>query len=331
MGRGVSNQGAVRLQVRGLSVCYQVADKVVRTLDRINLTIHTGEVIGLLGESGSGKSTLASAIVRLLPSNGNHDGGQVLFEARDLLRLPERDLRAIRGGRISVIWQDPALTLNPVIAVGDQIAEVLRAHEKLGRRQRRARVLELLREVGFVSPDEIYGAYAHQLSGGQRQRVVIAQAIACNPALIIADEATSKLDAELQKDILDLLGDLRRRCGTALLLISHDPGVLAAYADRIVVMYAGRVVEEADAFSIFKHPKHPYTEALVRLATPTNASTQCRLPAIGGEAPDLGDIFAGCRFEPRCAQKLAQCATSDPVEVRSENGRVSCFKYGESS
>lgn len=329
MGRGISKQGDVLVQVRELSVRYQDGDRVVRALDRVSLTIHAGEVVGVLGESGSGKSTLAAAVVRLLSPNGSHDNGQVLFEGRDLLRLSERELRTVRGKRLSLIWQDPALALNPVIAVGDQIAEVLRAHQKLSGGQRRARVLDLLHEVGFANPQDTYGAYAHQLSGGQRQRVVIAQAIACSPALIIADEATSKLDAGLEQETLELLGELRRCYGTALLLISHDPGVLAAYADRIVVMYAGEIVEETDAFTLFRYPKHPYAEALVRLAAPAQASRQQHLPAIDGEPPDLGQPFVGCRFEPRCGQKLAHCADSVPVEVRSESGRVACFKYGE--
>jgi peptide/nickel transport system ATP-binding protein len=329
VGSGIFKQGEVLLQVQGLSAIYKAADKAVRALDRVSLTIHGGQVLGLLGESGSGKSTLASALVRLLPYHGSYDGGQVLFEGRDLLRLPERDLRALRGARISLIWQDPALVLNPVIAVGDQVAEVLRAHQKLSKDQRRERVLDLFCEVGFSNPEEIYGAYAHQLSGGQRQRVVIAQAIACGPALIIADEATSKLDAGLQKEILDLLIGLRGRYGTALLLISHDPGVLVAYADRVLVMYAGRIVEEADAVTLFRHPKHPYTEALVRLAVSTNTSKQF-LPAIAGEAPDLSENSPGCRFESRCGQKFARCKTSDPVETQFETGLVTCFKYGES-
>lgn len=318
------------MQVRGLSVCYQSGDKMVRALDRVDLTIGAGEVVGLLGESGSGKSSLATAILRLLPSNANQDTGQVWFERRDLLRFSERELRAIRGARISLVWQDPTLALNPVMAVGHQIAEVLRAHDDLSKKQRWARVLELLSEVGFSNPEEIYRAYAHQLSGGQRQRVAIAQAVACKPALIIADEATSKLDAALQKGILDMLNGLRRRYGTALLLISHDPGILAAYADRIVVMYAGRVIEEGEASTLFAHPKHPYTEALLSLTAPAVSSAKSRLPSLDGEVPDLSEVRTGCCFEPRCGQRLSQCATADPFEISFEDGRVACFKYDES-
>jgi len=332
VGRSVSNREDALLWVCGLSVCYHPGgDKAVRALDRVDLNVRAGEVVGLLGESGSGKSTLAAAILRLLPPDASYDNGQVLLEGRDLLRLSESELATVRGARISLIWQDPALALNPVISVGAQIAEMLRAHSDLRRHQRRARALELLHEVGFATPAEIYGAYAHQLSGGQRQRIVIAQAVACKPALVIADEATSKLDASLQKDILNLLKNIRRRHGTAVLLISHDPGMLAASADRIAVMYAGRVVEEADASAIFRSPRHPYTQALVRLAASTTDPSERLLPAITGEAPDLCEIGAGCRFEPRCGVKLAPCATRDPIPVASESGQVSCFKYGESS
>ncbi|HVO59640.1 MAG TPA: ABC transporter ATP-binding protein [Terriglobales bacterium] len=330
MGTVLSNGGNRLLQVRGLSVCYQDGGNLIRALDQVDLDIHAGEIIGLLGESGSGKSTLACAILRLLPPHATCNGGQVLFGQRDLLRAAERDLRAVRGARISLVWQDPALALNPVISVGNQIAEVLRAHIQLSPSQQRVRVLELLCEVGFAAPEEIYGAYPHQLSGGQRQRVLIAQAIAGRPALVIADEATCKLDSASQTDILHLLAGLRRRHGTAFLVISHDPSVLAGFADRIAVMYAGRIVEESDASAIFRNPRHPYTQALMRLAASPANGNKHRLPAIDGEAPDLGLIYAGCRFEPRCGDKLAACPTRDPVEVKRESGRVSCFRYDES-
>jgi oligopeptide/dipeptide ABC transporter ATP-binding protein len=274
---------------------------------------------------------LASALLRLLPSHAVYEGGQVLFEDRDLLRIPESDVRRVRGARISLVWQEPALALNPVISVGNQIGEVLRAHGDLSGTQRRARVLELLQEVGFGRPQEFYGSYPHQLSGGQRQRVVIAQAVACRPQLVIADEATSKLDANLQEDIFNLLAALRHRHGTSFLLITHDPNALKSFADRVAVMYAGRLVEQADTAAIFARPRHPYTQALVRLATLRASAKKQHLPAICGETPDLGQIHPGCRFEPRCGEKLALCATQNPVEIVSEAGRVSCFKYGESS
>ena len=331
MGTGLSNRGNLVLQVCGLSISYQVGRDVIHALDRVDLNIHAGEVVGLLGESGSGKSTLACGLLRLLAPHANYSCGAVLFERRDLLRSSERDLRFVRGGRISLVWQDPVLALNPVLSVGNQIAEVLRAHSQLSRNQRYLRVLELLSEVGFGTPEDLYGAYPHQLSGGQRQRVVVAQAVACRPALVIADEATSKLDSASQKDILRLLTDLRRRHGTAFLVITHDPAVLAQVADRIAVMYAGRLVEESDASVIFTNPRHPYTQALLRLAMSPGSANKHRLAAIPGEGPDLTQVHPGCRFEPRCGEKLATCATLNPIEVASEGGRVSCFKYDESS
>jgi peptide/nickel transport system ATP-binding protein len=318
------------LQIRGLTVCYRShGGNPVRALDRVNLEIRSGEVVGLLGESGCGKSTLAAAILRLLPSRVSYYEGQVLFDGRDLLRLSERELCHIRGKCISLIWQDPALTLNPVISVGDQIAEVLRAH---GRPRRRAYVMESLAEVGFTKPAEVYRAYPHQLSGGERQRIVIAQAVACRPALVIADEATSKLDTALQNDILTLLGQIRRRHHTAFLLISHDPGVFTGFADRIAVMYAGRLVEEAGAENLLQTPLHPYTQALVRLHASTviaASSQRRRLPAIEGETPDLSMNVPGCRFEPRCADRLPVCASCDPQDSTQGRRHVSCFQYAE--
>ena len=252
--------------VEKLSVSYHPeGGRPVHALDRASLEIRPGELVGVLGESGSGKSTLATAMLRLLPADARCDSGSIRFQNRDLFALSETELRRIRGAAIALIPQDPALALNPVMQVGVQIAEVLRAHFSMTQRERRARVDELLAEVGFDQPRRIDRAYPHQLSGGQRQRIVIAQAMACRPALVIADEPTSKLDASLQAEILSLMREIGRRHQTAFLLISHDPTVLAGFVDRIVVMYAGRVVEEGRTAEIFRAPLHPYTQALVRL------------------------------------------------------------------
>ncbi len=302
--------------------------------DHASLAIHRGEVMGVLGESGSGKSTLASALLRLLPAHAQYESGSVMFRGRNLLTLTEPELRKVRGKEISLISQDPALALNPVIRVGDQIAEVVRAHVamKMNGSERRQHVEELLRAVGFDRAQQIYSAYPHQLSGGQRQRVAIAQAIACRPALVIADEPTSKLDAALQAEILALLSEIRRRDGTAFLVISHDPTIFPGFADRIVVMYAGRVVEEGKTEDIFRRPLHPYTQALVRLSGRYFVNAQAsrvRFPVIDGEAPDLTRIGAGCRFEPRCPERMQVCVNCDPRELTPEPfRRVSCFKYG---
>jgi oligopeptide/dipeptide ABC transporter ATP-binding protein len=321
-------------QVRELTVTYFPEDSdPVRALDGVSIDVHSGEVVGILGESGSGKSTLASALLRLLAPHARCEGGTILLRGRDLLNLPETELRAIRGREISLIPQDPVLALNPVMTVSSQIAEVLRAHLSLSTQQRRTRVLESLREVGFDHPAEIYSAYPHQLSGGQRQRIAIAQAVACRPSLLIADEPTSKLDASLQAEIVALLSRIRRQHGTAILLISHDPALLAGFSDRIAVMYAGRIVEVGSSAEIFGRPLHPYTQALVRVATSsvlTRSSPRVRLPAIDGDSPDPTCMPVGCRFAPRCSERMAVCSRRDPPEFMTGPSRpVNCFKYGE--
>jgi oligopeptide/dipeptide ABC transporter ATP-binding protein len=293
--------------------------------------LNPGEVIGVLGESGSGKSTLALSILRLLAAGGRYESGEVVFRGRNLLALSESELREVRGKEMSMISQDPALSLNPVMRVGAQIAEVLRAHMGLSQRGVNARLEELLRSVGFDPPSQIATAYPHQLSGGQRQRIAITQAIACNPALVIADEPTSKLDAGLQSEILALLTEIRRRHGTTLVVISHDPTIFAGFADRMIVMYAGRIVEEGKTRDIFRAPMHPYTRALVQLSQRyfvSNAASRARFPIISGEPPGLSRHDAGCRFEPRCPDRMPVCAATDPQEVIAEpHRRVSCFKY----
>lgn len=303
----------------------------VRALDEASLEVHPGEFVGILGESGSGKSTLAAAWLQLLPSEARYDAGSVEFRGRELLGGSEDELRRVRGAGLALIPQDPALALNPVLSVGDQIAEVLRAHLPTTRRERRSRVEELLAEVGFDQPRQIYRAYPHQLSGGQRQRIVIAQAMACRPALVIADEPTSKLDASLQSEILGLMRDIARRHQTAFVLISHDPTLLAGFVDRVAVMYAGRVVEEGSAEDIFRRPLHPYTHALVQLCKRylSNADTRGRFPSIAGEPADLARRDVGCPFAPRCPERMEICSQRDLEETTPHpSHRVSCFKYG---
>lgn len=319
-------------RVDSLSVTYLPdSDQPVRALDHASLEIRPGELVGILGESGSGKSTLAAALLRLLPTDARYDSGTIRFRDRDLLSLSESALRRIRGAEIALIPQDPALALNPVIRVGDQIAEVLRAHVRTTRRDRRTRVEELLAEVGFDQPRQIYTAYPHQLSGGQRQRVVIAQAVACRPQLVIADEATSKLDASLQAEIIALMREISQRHRMAFIVISHDPTVLAGFVDRIAVMYAGRIVEEGRTEDIFRRPLHPYTQALVRLSARylTNAGSRTRFAAIDGEPPNLTSPGIGCPFAPRCPERMQVCTDRELEETTPQlSQRVSCFKYG---
>jgi ABC-type glutathione transport system ATPase component len=254
------------LEITDLSVTYSPKTGApVRALDGVSLQISTGEIVGILGESGSGKSTLASAILRLLPAAGDAQGS-ILFHGNDLVRMEERELRGIRGRYISLVPQDPAVSLNPVMRVGAQISEVLRAHLPLSRREKKDRVCELLHEVGFDDPERIAASYPHQLSGGQRQRIVIAQAIACRPEFIIADEPTSKLGTTLQAQVLELIAAIVRNHNTALLWITHDPATLAGFAQRIAVMHKGRIVEEGTPSDIFRRPTDAYTELLVRLS-----------------------------------------------------------------
>ena len=337
------------VSVRELTITYSPEDgDPVRAVDGLSLAIGPGEIVGILGASGCGKSTLASAMLRLLPPHARCEGGAILIRGRDLLHLSEKELRAIRGREISLIPQDPALSLNPVMTAGSLVGEVLRAHFPLNAEQRRQRVVELLREVGFDHPDEIYSAYPHQLSGGQRQRIAIAQAVSCRPALLIADEPTSKLDATLQAEIVALLSRIRRQHATAILVISHDPSLFAGFADRIAVMYAGRIVEVGTSAEIFGRPLHPYTQALVRIAAssmvggapllefekwprPTvDPKGFSQLPAIAGESPDPAHLPIGCRFEPRCSERMDVCSRRYPREFTPEPSRpVNCFKYGE--
>ncbi|MGD0823539.1 MAG: ABC transporter ATP-binding protein [Terriglobales bacterium] len=322
------------VQVRDLAVTYYGGPgDVIRALDGVSIDVRAGEIVGILGESGCGKSTLASALLRLLAPHARCERGTILVRGRDLLNLSQPELRYIRGREISLIPQDPALALNPVMTVGSQVGEVLCAHLPLNARQRRTRVMELLQEVGFDLPQEIYSAYPHQLSGGQRQRIAFAQAVACRPALLIADEPTSKLDATLQAEIIALLSQIRQQHGTAILVISHDPALFAGFADRIAVMYAGRIVEVGASAEILGRPLHPYTQGLVRIATSsvvTGSSARVRLPAIEGESPDPTCIPIGCRFEPRCSERMEVCSCRYPPEFIPEPSRpVNCFKYGE--
>jgi peptide/nickel transport system ATP-binding protein len=322
------------LQVRELRATYSPENcDPIRALDGVSLDVRAAEVVGILGESGCGKSTLASALLRLLPLHAKCDSGTILLHGHELLNLSEGDLRTIRGREISLIPQDPALSLNPVMTAGSQIGEVLRAHLPLNAPQRRTRALELLREVGFAGAEEILSAYPHQLSGGQRQRIAIAQAVACRPSLLIADEPTSKLDATLQTEIVELLSQIRRQYGTAILVISHDPTLFAGFADRVAVMYAGRIVEAGTGAEIFGRPLHPYTQALMRIAASSvikGWSARIRFPAIDGESPDPNHEPVGCRFEPRCSERMDICSRRYPQAFTPEPSRpVNCFKYGE--
>jgi oligopeptide/dipeptide ABC transporter ATP-binding protein len=320
------------VEIHELTVTYAPENgAAIIAIDCASLEIRAGEVVGLMGESGSGKSTFAASILRLLPVAATCSGS-IQFQGRNLLEMNDAEFRRLRGASISLIPQDPAACLNPLIRAGEQIAEVLSAHFRMSRSERKKRAKELLSEVR-LDPERIYAAYPHELSGGQRQRVAIAQAIACRPALIIADEPTSKLDAAVQAEILALLKDIVRRDSTAMLLITHDPAILAGFADRVAVMYAGRIVECGRTEHVFHRSLHPYTQGLLRLATANVGSAileRMPFPAIAGEPPTLTRTEPGCRFEPRCEARLETCSRNDPPEcASSEMHRVNCFLYGD--
>jgi oligopeptide/dipeptide ABC transporter ATP-binding protein len=316
------------LEVRDVAVGYAGSGPLVLALDEVSFDLEPGEVLGLLGESGSGKTTLLLAILGLLPPGAHVVRGSIRFRGRELLRLTGSELRELRGAEISIVFQDPSLALNPVRRVGAQVAEVVQAHHRWDRRRCREAAVAALAEVGFEEPARTYDAYPHELSGGQRQRIAIAQALACRPALVLADEPTASLDAASQAELRQLLGALQARLGMALLLVSHDLGALANLAQHVVVMYAGRAVEKGAAADVLGTPLHPYSRGLLR-AFPRAAGVPAPLVAIPGSPPDPARLPAGCAFEPRCADRYALCATRPPPEVRPAEGRrVRCFAYG---
>ena len=323
------------LEVRNLHVAYCSRTGVVSsTIVDVSFSVRPGEILGVLGESGSGKSTLAASLLRLLPASGNIQQGSILFEGRDVLQAEPRDLESIRGRRIALINQEPLVALHPTMRVGDQVSEVLAAHEYLDKKGRRERLQQVLAGLFPAETERIASSYPHQLSGGQRQRVLIAQAIACDPCLVIADEPTASLDPTTQREILSVFENLRRRFGVAIVLITHNPSLLAGLADRVLVLYAGSVAEIGPTERVLSHSLHPYTRALLRCLPPplcgaNAANRKTKLPVIAGDAPKLGSLSLGCRFEPRCADRFEPCRTREPVAVSLADGHVvSCFKFG---
>jgi peptide/nickel transport system ATP-binding protein len=319
------------LEVTDLSVRFDTDDGTVHAVDRVSFTLAEGEVFGIVGESGCGKSVTCMSLVRLLPETA-HVSGRVLFEGRDLLALSPRRLQRVRGREISYVFQEPMTSLNPVLAVGDQIAEVLRRHLDLSRRDARARALELLQLVRIPVPERRLDEYPHQLSGGMRQRVMIAMALACDPKVLVADEPTTALDVTIQAGILDLMRDIRERLGTAIILITHNLGVVADIADRVLVMYAGRKVEEASVDDLFAHSQHPYTIGLLgAIPRPYEGDdTRRRLQEIPGRVPSLRELPQACAFAERCPRADERCRTEIPElrDVRPAH-YVACFHPGE--
>lgn len=320
-----------QLDIRRLRTTLHTPQGPVRAVSEVSLTLSGGECVGLVGESGSGKSMLAFSIIRLLPARGRIESGAILWKGLDLTKMAPNELRRVRGREIAMVFQEPASALNPVLTIGTQIMEPLRAHLGLSKKLARKRAEELLAEVQIDRPQQRLDDYPHQLSGGMKQRVVIAMAIACDPDLMIADEPTTALDATLQAKILELLAQLRQTRNLSLLLITHDLSVLKDHADRVAVMYAGRLVEDGPTERILSRPAHPYTEGLWRSLPRARGAERgkARLKAMLGQVPHLTSLPPGCAFEPRCPDRMEHCIESVP-ELRSldsESHRVACYKH----
>jgi peptide/nickel transport system ATP-binding protein len=321
------------LKVHDLHVAYSDrTGEFCPALAGVHFDLAPGEILGVVGESGSGKSTLAAALLRLLSSNGRIQRGTILFEGKSLLGASTQDLRKIRGGRIGLISQEPSSSLHPTMLVGRQVSDVLAAHESLDRRTLSEKTNQLLATVFPFDAKRISGSYPHELSGGQRQRVLIAQAIACGPSLLVADEPTASLDPTTQQEILLLFRTLQEKFSLAMILITHNPALLAGLADRVLVLYAGRVAEIGPTVQVLASPRHPYTAALLR-CLPSNFSesrgiSKASLHVIPGDPPDLSLRLQGCQFEPRCSARMEVCKSDEPPAAAvSERHEVSCFKF----
>ena len=312
------------LEIRNLSVEFQTARGPFRAVDGVDITLEEGAFLGVVGESGSGKSVTNLALMGLLPWTAKVTADQLSFDGKNLLGLSPAERRALTGKEMAMIFQEPMTSLNPCFTVGFQIMESLRVHEGGTRAWRRERAIELLEQVGIPAPEDRLGAFPHQLSGGMSQRVMIAMSIACNPRLLIADEPTTALDVTIQAQILDLLVRLQRERGMALMLITHNMGVVAETAQRVSVMYAGQQVEERPVDSLFEHPRHPYTGALLD-ALPERSTGGARLPTIAGVVPGAGDRPSGCLFNPRCRFVTERCRQEAPSLQPDGDGKVRCF------
>jgi oligopeptide/dipeptide ABC transporter ATP-binding protein len=332
-GSRITDPGSRLLSVEHLTTGFDIGGKFLPAAIDVSFHVRAGETLGLVGESGSGKSVTALSIIRLVQPPGRIAEGQIVFRGRDLMALGEREMQKIRGAEIALIFQEPMTALNPVFTIGNQIEETLRVHGRATRRTARQKAIELLDTVSIPEPQKRVRDYPHQLSGGLRQRALIAMSLACEPALVIADEPTTALDVTIQAQILDLLRSLQRRMGLALLLITHDLGIVAEMADRVAVMYAGRIVEEAPVKALFADPKHPYTQGL--MASIPGGAPGTRLRAIQGTVPPLGDLPPGCSFTPRCPNRFDPCPKAHPgvtvfLPLQAEgNHTAKCYLHSD--
>jgi peptide/nickel transport system ATP-binding protein len=322
------------LEVQDLHVSYSLPGGAsYAALAGVSFELVAGEILGVLGESGSGKSTLAASLLKLLPSNGRISKGAVLFEGKNLLCASAGELEQIRGKRISLVYQEPSVALHPALRASEQVFQVLAAHESAGQSTLRKKTRQLLTSLFLEEADRISSSYPHQLSGGQRQRVLIAQAIACGPSLLIADEPTASLDPTTQMEILGVFRMLRDQLGLGMIFITHNPALLAGFADRVLVLYGGRVSELGPARTVLSAPRHPYTHALFqsmpRILESTDNKRKTKLPVIAGDSSAIPLPLEGCVFEPRCPERMEGCRKREPALVNlGESHTVSCFKYG---
>jgi peptide/nickel transport system ATP-binding protein len=317
------------LEIENLQTHFRTPDGVNRAVDGMTFAVEAGQTLAIVGESGCGKSVTAMSVLRLIPEPPGKIAGRIRFLGRDLLEVSRAEMRDIRGNDISMIFQEPMTALNPVLTVGRQIGETLRLHQGLDRTAAEKRAIEMLAMVGIPEPEHRIGEYPHQLSGGMRQRVMIAMALSCNPKLLIADEPTTALDVTVQAQILDLMRDLKRRVGAAIVLITHDLGIVAEVAEHVVVMYAGRKVEEAPVRQLFARPRHPYTKGLLgavpKIGSSLAATAQSRLSEIPGVVPTLKQRLVGCAFAGRCAEATAVCRAAAPaIEAKARGHWVAC-------
>jgi peptide/nickel transport system ATP-binding protein len=319
-------QNETVLSIERLSLKLKTERGTFTAVNQVSFQIGEGETVALVGESGCGKSVTSLSIMGLISKKAGALDGSIRFKEKVLNHLPEREMRAIRGRDISMIFQEPMTSLNPVHTIGKQIDEVFRLHTGLSKQERRAKTIEMLRKVGIPRPESIAGEYPHQLSGGMKQRVMIAMAMACEPDLLIADEPTTALDVTIQAQILDLMNDLKQSAKTAILLITHDLGVVAEMADRVMVMYYGEIVEEADVQTIFSNPKHPYTVGLLK-SIPSLENESSRLTPIDGNVPILGEVTEGCPFSSRCTHAVERCRREKPPMITSGTHSVKCWVY----
>lgn len=318
------------LEVRDLQVRYPTRDGLVTALDGLTLQVKPGEIVGLVGESGCGKSTAALSFMRLIPRPGRITGGEIVLDGQDILKLSDKQMRGLRGPSVAMIFQDALTALDPTMPVGKQIAEPLQLHKGLTAAAARARAIELFGQVGIPDPERRFGQYSHEFSGGMRQRAMIAVALSCGPRLLLADEPTTALDVTVQRQILSLIRQLRDTLGAAVILITHDVGVVAELCARVIVMYAGREVETGPTEKVFTSPCHPYTAGLLGSTLELTGDRSLPLNAIAGLPPELIDLPAGCAFAPRCPRVAAHCREEAPaLETIGANHQVSCWRWRE--